>query len=158
MDTLGLPADVLSEYREIFQLVDEDNSGSITASELRDLLACLDLTVDDDELQRMIAEIDSTGNGNSITFTDFLQVMMKRLDHGSCDEVKKEDLVEAFARFAKGAPAGFIYAKDLSRVLTEFAGVQEAMAKKMVFQAQAMAEPNHNDLVNYRAYIDLFLL
>ena len=157
MDTLGLPADVLSEYREIFQLVDEDNSGSITASELRDLLACLDLTVDDDELQRMIAEIDSTGNGNSITFTDFLQVMMKRLDHGD-DEVKKEDLVEAFARFAKGAPAGFIYAKDLSRVLTEFAGVQEAMAKKMVFQAQAMAEPNHNDLVNYRAYIDLFLL
>ena len=131
--------------------VDDDDNGFIDASELRDLMEVLNLDITDDELQRMIGEIDSTGKG-TIGFDQFVQVVTRKVDHGN--DVKKDDLVAAFARFENGAPAGFIYAKNLARVLMEHGHVEEAMAKKMICQM----EPNQKGLVNYRAYVDLFLL
>ena len=53
----------IEELREAFYLFDTDNSGDIDSSELGAAMSALGFTVDEVELQQMIAEVDSDGSG-----------------------------------------------------------------------------------------------
>lgn len=43
------------ELREIFNMFDEDNSGSVDANELKKLMECIGQDVSDDDIKNMIA-------------------------------------------------------------------------------------------------------
>ena len=64
---MSLSEGELSEFREIFNLVDADGSGEISREELGELIATLGLKASQEELDRMIDEIDVDGDG-SINF------------------------------------------------------------------------------------------
>ncbi|PIO72354.1 EF hand [Teladorsagia circumcincta] len=51
------------ELREAFRLYDKQGNGYINVSDLRDILRALDENVSEEELDEMIAEIDTDGSG-----------------------------------------------------------------------------------------------
>lgn len=64
--------------RQAFMMFDKDGSGQIDASEIRALLEGEDLkgTVDSNQLDGIIREVDADGNGE-INFEEFLVMMRK---------------------------------------------------------------------------------
>lgn len=53
-----LTPEEISEFREIFNLVDKDGGGSITKVELADLMDTLGIDASPEEIDAMISEID----------------------------------------------------------------------------------------------------
>ena len=64
--------DEVAACRQVFEVVDEDGSGSIGAAELQRLLKLLRLPTTQTEVLLMIAEVDKDGNGE-VDFEEFLQ-------------------------------------------------------------------------------------
>ncbi|KAJ1963562.1 hypothetical protein GGI12_001975, partial [Dipsacomyces acuminosporus] len=53
----------ISEYREAFSLFDKDGDGTITAKELGTVMRSVGQNPSEAELQDMINEVDTDGNG-----------------------------------------------------------------------------------------------
>ncbi|XP_076365226.1 troponin C-like isoform X2 [Tachypleus tridentatus] len=62
------------ELREAFRLYDKQGQGYINVSDLRDILRALDDKLTEDELDEMIAEIDTDGSG-TVDFDEFMEMM-----------------------------------------------------------------------------------
>jgi|UniRef100_A0A914Q6S0 calmodulin len=62
------------ELREAFRLYDKEGNGYIAVSDLREILRALDDNINDDELDEMIAEIDTDGSG-TVDFDEFMEMM-----------------------------------------------------------------------------------
>jgi len=60
---ISLTREQEEEFREIFSLVDRDGGGSISKSELGDLLRTLNLSISPQELDLMVYEIDQNNDG-----------------------------------------------------------------------------------------------
>ena len=73
-----LSEDEVAEFREIFNLVDRDGGGSITASELGELMDTLGIDASPEEIEAMIKEIDQDGDGD-IDFEEFVAVMSRKV-------------------------------------------------------------------------------
>merc|ERR1712100_641123 len=69
-----LTEEQLDEIREAFSLFDADASGMIDIRELKAAMRALGFEVKNEELKKMVADIDNDGNG-TIEFTEFLQMM-----------------------------------------------------------------------------------
>ena len=63
--------DQLSELREQFKAIDQDGTGLILASELKDILKEKDPNHTSDEIDKIIMEVDYYGNGK-INYSEFL--------------------------------------------------------------------------------------
>ena len=92
----GLSFDDINEFREIFELVDEDKGGSIDMEELRKLTDLMNLEVPTDELETMVREIDTSGTGE-IFFNDFVKSMSTK---PKVDYTEK-DIIDAFRFLSK---------------------------------------------------------
>ena len=60
---LDLSESELSEFREVFNLVDRDHSGYIDAGEVKELMAMLGMSPTIGEIQALVKEIDKDGRG-----------------------------------------------------------------------------------------------
>jgi calmodulin len=106
-----------AEFREIFNLVDKDGSGSITRQELEDLMKTLKLSVGAHEIELMIAEIDKDNDGE-IQFEEFVAVMSRKVK----SSYTMNEVLNAFSVFASSP--GYIKVSDLAKALTEYGGTQ----------------------------------
>eukprot|EP01123_Difflugia_compressa_P001147 TRINITY_DN1130_c0_g1_i3.p1 TRINITY_DN1130_c0_g1~~TRINITY_DN1130_c0_g1_i3.p1 ORF type:complete len:326 (-),score=71.81 TRINITY_DN1130_c0_g1_i3:169-1044(-) len=70
----SLSADYLRDLKEAFDIFDKESSGSITSSNLGDILRSLGQNPTDDEVNKMVAKIDQDGNG-TIDFDEFSDFM-----------------------------------------------------------------------------------
>ena len=107
----------LSQFHEMFNLVDTDKSGTISAEELGRLLETLKMQVNPDELKKIVEEIDEDGNGQ-IDFNEFIKVMNKRVETTfTAKEVK-----QAFNLlvYDKHGPYGTIATQDLYHALVTY--------------------------------------
>jgi Ca2+-binding EF-hand superfamily protein len=93
-DGIDATEDEIAEFREIFNLVDLDSGGSIDLEELRELMDLLGMEASEDEMAKMVSEIDSHGSGE-ITFEDFVRVMSKKVT----PEYTVEQVIRAFEKF-----------------------------------------------------------
>lgn len=57
-----------------FAYFDKDNSGSITKEELKDCLKSDDFTLDDSEIDKLLAGVDQDGDGQ-IDYVEFIAMM-----------------------------------------------------------------------------------
>ncbi len=64
----------LDEIKEVFQIFDKDNSGSITTAELAVVLKGVNRSFTQQQLDAFIREVDADGNGE-IDFNEFVQMM-----------------------------------------------------------------------------------
>ena len=104
VEVTGASLNEILEYREIFELVDTDKGGSIDAEELRKLVDLLNMDTSEDELDEMMKEIDTTGEGE-IFFPDFVRCMLTkpRIDYTI------DDVTTAFQTLAGNEyPLGYI--------------------------------------------------
>ncbi|GAB6019428.1 hypothetical protein CHUAL_001009 [Chamberlinius hualienensis] len=62
------------ELREAFRLYDKEGNGYINVSDLREILRALEDNMKEDELDEMIAEIDTDGSG-TVDFDEFMELM-----------------------------------------------------------------------------------
>ena len=62
------------QIRQAFQYFDKDNSGTISADELRLCLQSEDQTLTDEEISKLIAEVDENNDG-LIDYREFLEMM-----------------------------------------------------------------------------------
>jgi len=62
------------ELKEAFRLYDKEGNGYISTSVLKEILKELDDKITNEELDMMIAEIDSDGSG-TVDFDEFMEVM-----------------------------------------------------------------------------------
>merc|ERR1711981_1476889 len=73
-----LTEEQLDEIREAFSLFDADASGMIDIRELKAAMRALGFEVKNEELKKMVADIDGDGNG-TIEFTEFLSMMTGKM-------------------------------------------------------------------------------
>jgi len=106
-----LSQEQISEFREAFSLFDKDGDGSITTVELGTVMRSLGQNPTEIELQDMINEVDSDGDG-TLSFEEFLQMMASKLA-GEDDE---DELAQAFKVFDKDG-SGTISADELRTVM-----------------------------------------
>ena len=97
MSTKVITPELETEYREAFALFDKNGDGTITVVELGTVMRSLGNNPTDSELQDMINEVDSDGNG-TLEFEEFCQLMAKQ---GLDSECQTEELKQRFKMFDK---------------------------------------------------------
>ena len=83
-----------NELLEAFKLFDTDNSGSISAQELKEAMVGYGVHPDEEELAQMIAKIDKNGDGQ-ISFAKFKEIMTSKLNESET----QAELIRAFQLF-----------------------------------------------------------
>jgi hypothetical protein len=77
----------IAEFKEAFSLFDKDDDGTITTKELGTVMRSLGQNPGEAELQDMINEVDTDGNG-TIDFPEFLTMMARQMKDTDDDDVK----------------------------------------------------------------------
>ena len=153
MDFDGIDAteDEIAEFREIFNLVDLDSGGSIDLEELRELMDLLGMKASEEEMAKMVSEIDSHGTGE-ITFEDFVRVMSKKVT----PEYTAEQVIRAFTKFKpKDCPPHMITADALIQVLSSYEGkIPIEQARELVDKIEC--DPK-TKLINYHDYVNMMM-
>merc|ERR1712025_1313478 len=90
----GLSEEQLDEIREAFNLFDGDQSGAIDVRELKAAMRALGFEVKNEELKKMVSDIDNDGNG-TIEFGEFLQMMTGKMG----EKDTREDIEKVFKLF-----------------------------------------------------------
>ena len=120
----------IAYFKEAFNLFDKN--GFIGSSELSSVLRSLGQIHTEAELQEIISEIDSDGNG-SIDFPEFLSLMARKMkDNNNV----KGDIHEIFKVFDKEGN-GFISVAELSHMMTNLLGenLTEVEVEEMIIEA-----------------------
>ncbi|XP_045186056.1 uncharacterized protein LOC123544056 isoform X2 [Mercenaria mercenaria] len=92
----NLTEEEIQEFREAFNIFDRDGSGSITAKELAIAMRSLGKNPTDEELERMMTEVDVDGNGE-LDFDEFCDLMSRNKK----DVTSHKAIEEAFKVFDK---------------------------------------------------------
>ena len=89
--SLILSEEKIAEYRASFETFDKDKDGLITTNELGTVMRFYGHNPTENELNKMVAEIDLDGNG-TIEFKEFLGLMVRKMRESESEE----ELIEAF--------------------------------------------------------------
>lgn len=134
----GLPAHVVRELSETFKIFDVNGDGKISKEDLGIVARALGDTVEDADLEKLVAEVDADGDG-FINLQEFIDLNTRAVDgelnHADkfggesaggasgnyCGEfgADRESLQSAFNVFDADGD-GFISAEELHRVLMGF--------------------------------------
>merc|ERR1712159_440260 len=90
----GLTEEQMEEIREAFGLFDGDQSGAIDVRELKAAMRALGFEVKNEELKKMVSDVDNDGNG-TIEFSEFLQMMTGKMG----EKDSREDIEKVFKLF-----------------------------------------------------------
>jgi hypothetical protein len=72
---------VLASYKEAFSVFDKDGSGTVSTSELGEIMSALGQNLSAEELDAIIKEVDADGSGE-IDFDEFCACMQKAKEGG----------------------------------------------------------------------------
>lgn len=101
----------IAEFKDAFGLFDQDNSGTITTDELGDVMRSLGQNPTDEDLKKMVDEIDQDGDG-TIDFPEFLTMLIRSMS----DTDSHEEVMEAF-RVLDQDGNGYISADELREIM-----------------------------------------
>merc|ERR1712238_575254 len=90
----GLSEEQMEEIREAFGLFDGDASGAVGVRELKAAMRALGFEVKNEELKKMVADVDGDGNG-TIEFAEFLEMMTGKMG----EKDSREDIEKVFKLF-----------------------------------------------------------
>merc|ERR1712072_148382 len=85
----ALSDEQVDEIREAFSLFDADASGMIDVRELKAAMRAFGFEVKNEELKKMVADVDNDGNG-TIEFGEFLEMMTGKMgEKDSREDIEK---------------------------------------------------------------------
>ncbi|CAK9010991.1 Calmodulin (CaM) [Durusdinium trenchii] len=145
-----LSEEELNEFKEIFNLVDRDGGGSISNSELGDLMDTLGINATQEEIDLMINEIDQDSNGE-IDFDEFVAVMSRKVNAMyTIDQVRG-----AFRVFEDKSRPGHILPAELEKTLNDHCS--SVISKEQVHELVRQLEVDSHGFFHYQEYINLNL-
>ena len=98
------------QLKHVFTVFDRDGDGTINTKELGVVMRSLGQDPSEEELERMIADVDADGSGE-IEFDEFKELMDKRMRESE----PEEELKEVFRMFDK-KDKGWIDTDDLQTI------------------------------------------
>ncbi|GMI95956.1 calmodulin 8, calmodulin-like 8 [Hibiscus trionum] len=141
-----LTEEQISEFREAFNFFDKDGDGCITVEELATVIRSVDQNPSEEELRDMMNEVDADGNG-SIEFSEFLNLMAKKMQENDAEE----ELKEAFKVFDKDLN-GYISASELRNVMMNLG---EKLSDGEVEQMIKEADLDGDGQVNFDEFVKM---
>eukprot|EP00657_Telonema_sp_P-1_P012950 TRINITY_DN9887_c0_g1_i1.p1 TRINITY_DN9887_c0_g1~~TRINITY_DN9887_c0_g1_i1.p1 ORF type:complete len:161 (+),score=73.47 TRINITY_DN9887_c0_g1_i1:63-545(+) len=117
---MSLSEDQKKECKEAFDLFDSDGSGAIDATELKVAMMALGFEPTEDEIDKMVKDIDADGN-STVEFGEFLEMMEGKMS----DKDQVEEMRKAFKLYDDDN-TGKITFKNLERVAKELGEAMSA--------------------------------
>eukprot|EP00163_Fabomonas_tropica_P025941 TRINITY_DN4593_c0_g1_i1.p1 TRINITY_DN4593_c0_g1~~TRINITY_DN4593_c0_g1_i1.p1 ORF type:complete len:598 (-),score=53.78 TRINITY_DN4593_c0_g1_i1:20-1813(-) len=147
----------IEEYRRAFNMFDEDGDGTLTISELHNVFTTLGQEVSDQELQRMVAEIDENGDGE-IDFNEFLSLMRgksgsqagSKLGSGLLSKLRTGFKKAAAKKLAEAVEAANL-AKNPIEGMENFRGVQGREAVDYALRTRQQHLISHYHMADNKA-------
>jgi calmodulin len=138
-----------AEFKEIFDLVDEDRSGQISKNELKKLMETLRLHPTEEELTAMMKEVDADGSGD-IDFEEFVTVMSRRVQA----DYTPEQLKSAFKVFeTDNVPPGYVSTEVLEHALTTYGS--DKLNPEEAAELLSTVDPEQTGKINYMEFINM---
>merc|ERR1711967_210895 len=120
----------MEEIREAFGLFDADASGMIDVRELKAAMRALGFEVKNEELKKMVTDIDNDGNG-TVEFVEFLSMMTGKMG----EKDTREDIEKVFKLFDDDSTSKITF-KNLARVAEELGEtIDDGELQDMINQA-----------------------
>lgn len=130
MSAAGLTDEQITEYRDAFDLFDQDGSGAISIDELKEVMKKLGNDTSQSDLQSMVNEIDKNGDGE-IDFNEFIILMSNKFE----DSNLEDEIRQAFRSFDQDGD-GFIDAEELKNVMRNLGdNISDEHVKEMISEA-----------------------
>merc|ERR1739845_283124 len=140
---LNLNDEQVREFKDAFDIFDEDNSGTVSTSELASVMKTLGQDIDEKEVGVMISEVDSDGSGE-IDFSEFCTLMARQMEKSDPEfEYKK-----AFKIFDKRGD-GFIDEAELKHVMTN---IGEDMSEHEIKAMMKEADLDNDGKLTYEEF------
>jgi len=144
----SLPEEQVTAFREAFSLFDKDNSGSITAEELGTVMRSLGQEISNAEIQHMIQEVDTDGDG-SVDFDEFLTLMTRQMQFSE----EEDEFRAAFRVFDKDG-SGSISAEELKQVMRDLG---ENLTEKELEDMIRDADSDGDGFIDYEEFTKIML-
>ncbi len=140
-----------AEFKEIFDLVDEDKGGTISRNELKKLMETLRLHPTEEELTAMMKEVDQDGSGD-IDFEEFVTVMSRRVQA----DYTPEQLRGAFKVFeTDNVPTGYVSTEVLEHALTTYGS--DKLTPEEASELLSTVDPEGTGRINYMEFIQMMI-
>merc|ERR1711907_797029 len=125
-----LTEEQMDEIREAFGLFDSDASGQIDIRELKAAMRALGFEVKNEELKKMVTDVDNDGNG-TIEFAEFLSMMTAKMG----EKDSREDIDKVFKLFDNDSTNKISF-RNLARVAEELGeNIDDEELQDMINQA-----------------------
>ncbi|KAL6841097.1 hypothetical protein ACP4OV_029066 [Aristida adscensionis] len=134
----NLPEEETVRFKEMFESLDTDNSGTITMEELRTGLQKLGSSISESEIIGLMDAADFDGNG-AIDYVEFMSATM---------QIEKEDDIKKTFQYFDKDHSGHITVDELEKALKEHDMGDEATIKEII----AEADTDHDGSINYQEY------
>merc|ERR1712057_28980 len=126
----GLTEEQMEEIREAFGLFDADASVMIDVRELKAAMRALGFEVKNEELKKMVSDVDNDGNG-TIEFGEFLEMMTGKMG----EKDTREDIEKVFKLFDNDSTNKISF-RNLARVAEELGeNIDDEELQDMINQA-----------------------
>lgn len=141
--TINLGADMIDQYKEIFNYFDKDGSGGISRDEFKNAFKRYSMIVDQHELMELIGQVDQDNDGD-VEWDEFVSLMREDLGFILTDD----DIRSAFEE-ADLDNDGFLQAEDIK---TFMATLGEEITLKDAEEMIETADQNHSSLLEYEEF------
>ena len=142
----------IAELQEIFNLVDKDGGGSISREELREVMETLGIKATQEEVDKMIEEIDQDSNGE-VECEEFVAVMSRNVNSAYTHEA----LIQAFEHFDELLNGnGFLTAAQIHTILSEHASSR--VSEELITETLAKLKFDEDGRFDYRKYLNRVLI
>ena len=136
------------QIKQAWALFDNDNSGTIESSELKDVMRKLGLNPTPEELKDIIQDIDRDNDG-SIDYNEFLRLMSTKLK----DAQTEDELLEAFNVFDSAGKGCFGEAELTDVAMRLKCNFTPEDIKEMI----AVADLNGDQAINFEEFVRIML-
>lgn len=145
---LNLNDDQVREFKDAFDIFDEDCGGTVTTAELSNVMKALGQDISEDDVSVMISEVDSDGSGE-IDFAEFCTLMARQMEKADPEyEYKK-----AFKIFDKRGD-GFIDNAELKHIMLN---IGEDMGDGEIAEMIKEADNDGDGKLNYDEFLNIML-
>lgn len=144
----NLTEEQIAEFKEAFQIFDKNGDGSITVKELGTVMRSLGQNPSDEEIQKMINEVDEDKSG-TIDFNEFLGLMAKKMKESNTED----DLLEAFKVFDRDGN-GKISAHELRYVMMSSG---EELTEADIADIIQSADSDGDGYIDYQEFVRILM-